>query len=306
MFEIVFLGTSASAPSVARNLTASMVLHRQYRFLIDCGEGTQRQLLKSRLGFKRLKRILLTHGHLDHILGLGGLISTFSRWETVESLEIYGGKRALDRVEDLIFGVVLRGAKPPLEVKFIELSPGVVLENDDFVLRAFPVSHRGPGCFGFSFEERSRRRFLVDEAEKLGVPAGQERKLLVRGESVALADGTVVQPDQVLGQPLPGAKLVYVGDAGRIDDLFTYVREADGLVIEATYLSAEAELAEEFGHLTAVQAASLAREAGVRTLYLNHISRRYSGREVLEEAQTVFPNTVVVRDFDRFEIRRTE
>ena len=306
MFEIMFLGTSASAPSVARNLTASMVLHQQYRFLIDCGEGTQRQLLKSRLGFKRLKRILLTHGHLDLILGLGGLISTFSRWETVESLEIYGGKWALNRVEDLIFGVVLRGAKPPLEVKFIELSPGVVLENDDFVLRAFPVTHRGPGCFGFSFEERSRRRFLVDEAEKLGVPAGQERKLLVRGESVALADGTVVQPDQVLGQPLPGAKLVYVGDAGRIDDLFTYVREADGLVIEATYLSAEAELAEEFGHLTAVQAASLAREAGVRTLYLNHISRRYSGREVLEEAQTVFPNTVVVRDFDRFEIRRTE
>jgi len=306
MFEIVFLGTSASAPSVARNLTATMVLYKHYRFLIDCGEGTQRQLLKSRLGFKRLRRILLTHGHLDHILGLGGLISTFSRWETVESLEIYGGKWALNRVEDLIFGVVLRGAKPPLEVKFIELSPGVVLENDDFVLRAFPVTHRGPGCFGFSFEERSRRRFLVDEAEKLGVPAGQERKLLVRGESVALADGTVVQPDQVLGQPLPGAKLVYVGDAGRIDDLFTYVREADGLVIEATYLSAEAELAEEFGHLTAVQAASLAREAGVRTLYLNHISRRYSGREVLEEAQTVFPNTVVVRDFDRFEIRRTE
>jgi len=306
MFEIIFLGTSASAPSVGRNLTATVVLYKGYRFLIDCGEGTQRQLLKSGLGFKRLKRILLTHGHLDHILGLGGLISTFSRWEPVEVLEIYGGKWALERVEDLIFGVVLRGAKPPLELEFIELSPGVVLQDRDFVLSAFPVTHRGPGCFGFSFEEKSKRPFLADEAQRLGVPAGRERRRLVDGETITLADGTVVQPDQVLGQPLPGAKLVYVGDAGRIDDLFTYAQEADGLVIEATYLSAEAELAEQFGHLTAVQAASLAREAGVRTLYLNHISRRYAVREVLEEAQTVFPNTVVVRDFDRFHIKRRE
>src|SRR4030043_617741 len=113
MFEIIFLGTSASAPSVSRNLSASIVLHKHYRFLIDCGEGTQRQLLKSGLGFKRLKRILLTHGHLDHILGLGGLVSTFSRWEAVESLESHGGRWALDRVEDLTLGVGLRGASAP-------------------------------------------------------------------------------------------------------------------------------------------------------------------------------------------------
>jgi ribonuclease Z len=306
MFEIVFLGTSASAPSVGRNLSASMVLYKHYRFLVDCGEGTQRQLLKSGLGFKRLKRILLTHGHLDHILGLAGLVSTFSRWETVESLEIYGGRWALDRVEDLILGVVLRGARPPIELEFIELSPGVILEDDDFVLSAFPVTHRGPGCFGYTFEERSKRPFLVEEAERLGVPSGPERKWLVEGKPVTLADGTVVHPDQVLGEPRQGVRLVYVGDAAEVSDLITYARGADALVIEATYLSAEAELAEQYGHLTVVQAAALAREAGVHSLYLNHISRRYSSQEVLQEAEDIFPNTTVARDFDRFQIKRQD
>ena len=302
MFELVFLGTSASAPSMRRGLTASMILHKEYRFLIDCGEGTQRQLLKSGLGFKRLDKILLTHGHLDHILGLGGLVSTFSRWETIEKLEIYGGKWALDRVEDLIFRVVLRGARPPMKIEFFDVKPGVLMEDDAFELSAFPVSHRGPGCFGYAFREKERRPFLVERAEALGVPSGPERGRLVRGESITLADGTVVHPDQVLGETVPGAALVYVGDAGRTDDLVEVCRGADAMVIEATYLEVEADLARRFGHLTATQAATLARRAGVKQLFLTHISRRYSERQVRAEAEPIFPNVVVARDFDRVRI----
>jgi ribonuclease Z len=305
MFELLFLGTSASAPSIQRGLPAAMVLHKEYRFLIDCGEGTQRQILKAGVGFRRLDRILLTHGHLDHILGLAGLVSTFGRWESIDRMEIYGGAYALDRVQALL-RVVFGRARPKVRVELVDLQPGVVLEDDTFRLTAFPVTHRGPGCFGFNFEEKPRRPFLADHAAALGVPAGPERGQLVRGEPVVLADGRTIIPDQVLGPEQPGTKLTFVGDAARVDDLVQPAREADALVIEATYTHLEADVAREFGHLTARQAAHLAAEAGARHLLLTHLSRRYAEHEVLAEAQAFFPNVIVARDFDRFQIRRDQ
>ncbi len=303
MFEVVFLGTSASAPSIRRGLPAAVVLHREHRFMIDCGEGTQRQLLRSGLGFRRLDKILLTHGHLDHILGLAGLASTFARWEMIDQIEIYGGRWALDRVEALM-RVVFGRHRPPVRLVLVDLQPGLIMEDNTFQLLAFPVTHRGPDNFGFVFQERARRPFLVEQAEALGVPAGPERARLVGGEAVRLADGRLIQPEDVLGPSRPGTKFVFIGDASRVDDLVEPIRDADALVIEATYTSQEADVAREFSHLTARQAAELATEARVRYLILHHISRRYAEREILEEALPIFPNTTVARDLDHFQIRR--
>jgi len=171
---------------------------------------------------------------------------------------------------------------------------------------AFPVSHRGPDCFGYLFEEKTRHPFLPEKAEALGIPQGPLRRDLVNGLVVTLPDGRVITPDQVLGPERAGTRLVHVGDVGRTDNLVEFCREADLLVIEATYLEEEAEMASEFAHLTSRQAVELARQAQVHHLILTHISRRYRERDVLSEAQEFFPNASVARDFDVFQIRRGE
>lgn len=305
MFEVVFLGTSASAPSVRRGLPATMVLYRDRRFLVDAGEGTQRQLLRSGLGFKRLDTILLTHGHLDHILGLGGIASTFARWEAAEQLTIHGGRWALERVRELM-DVVVKGDEPGFKLIYAPLAAGPVLRAGDLEVSAFPVKHRGSGNFGFVFQERSRRPFLVERAEALGVPIGPVRRQLVEGHAITLADGRVIQPGDVLGPATPGTRLVYIGDVADVSDLAPVVAGADLLICESTYLWADRDIARQYGHVTAREVAELARDGGASALILNHVSRRYTSREIRAEARAIFPGTVVADDLQHYQIRPGE
>ncbi len=304
MFELVFLGTSASAPSAQRGLSSAVVLCNEHRFMLDCGEGTQRQLLRSGLGFRRLDKILLTHGHLDHILGLGGLASTLGHWEALEELNIYGGASTMTRVHALMEVVFGAGNIPKMGVALNVIEPGLLFEDKHFMLSVFPVQHRGADCFGFTFLEKSRQPFLPEQADALGIPHGPVRRDLAAGQAITLADGRVIPPEAVLGPAQRGAKLVFVGDVNQTGPLHKVAEDADLLAIEATYLDVDKELAKAHGHITAGAAARLARNSGVKQLVLHHVSRRYRPQEILAEAQSIFPATAVANDLDLFEVRK--
>ena len=303
MFELTFLGTAASVPLIKRGLSSAVVAHDEYRMMVDCGEGTQRQVLMSGLGFRRLEHIFITHSHLDHILGLGGMLSTLGQWESVERLTIYAGATACEKIADLITKVVFRGARPPVAIEMKPVQPGVVLKAEDFDVVAFPVRHRGPDCFGYVFQEHSRRPFLNDKATELGVPLGPERKTLIAGKPITLSDGRIVQPNDVLGELQRGSKLVMTGDTGDTESLIKICKDADVLVTEATYLAEDIGLARDYGHSTAAEAATLAKNAGVGQLVLTHISGRYPESAIEAEASAIFSNATVARDFDKFKIR---
>ncbi|MCP3407825.1 ribonuclease Z [Bradyrhizobium sp. CCGB01] len=296
MFALTFLGTSASVPSVERNHPALLVEAAGKRILVDCGEGTQRQLLRSGAGFRRLDRILLTHGHLDHVLGIPGLFSTLGLRQSADAMTIHAGPRTLDIVIRMLAGLWGAG-RAPIPVEFAPLAEGQVIDAGDFTIDCFPVRHRDTDSFGFVFQSPARRHLLSDRLEVLGVPDGPMRGELAAGRPVVIGDRTI-DPEDVLGPPSGGRRLVVIGDTETTDGLSKHVADADLLVIEATFLDRDASTARDYGHLTATEAASFAAANNVKQLVLVHMSGRYPDEEILAEATKVFPITRIAADFD--------
>jgi ribonuclease Z len=295
MFELVFLGTAAAVPSAERGLPALYVGHGPDRWLVDCGEGTQRQLIRAGLGFRGLGRVLLTHAHLDHVAGLAGLVATRMLWGLTEPVEIVGSAETVDFVRDYLAVTV----GPERGYRLRPVAPGPVFAAAEWRLEAFVVAHRDTQSLGWRFAEKSRRPLLADRLVGLGIPAGPARRMLAEGRAVTLADGREIKPSMVQGVATPGACLVVIGDVEDAASLKEHVQGADALVIEATYLDRDSALADAHGHLTAAAAARLAREAAIGELLLTHISGRYRPEEIRAEAALIFPNARVVVDFDR-------
>jgi ribonuclease Z len=296
--DLVFLGTSASAPTANRAPLALLLRRGGERLLFDCAEGTQRQLMRSAVGLPDLEEIFITHFHADHYLGLPGMLKTFALRQRDVPLTVYGPPGLRDLFSSL--GRVFGKLSYPLEL--VELRAGDTLDRDGYRILVFPV-HHGVSAVGYAVVEHVRPgRFDVETADALGVPNGPERGALQRGDSITLADGRVLTPDSVLGEARAGRRIVIAGDTAPTETVRVLAEDADVLVHEATFLEDERERAADTLHSTALQAAEIARDAKVRLLALTHVSPRYFGPELAREAREIFPATIVPRDFDLVEV----
>jgi ribonuclease Z len=292
--SIFFAGTAGSVPTPRRGLPAILLRAGGERILLDCGEGTQHQLLRSSVGLPDVDAIFITHLHLDHWLGLPGMIKTFDMRDRDRKLEVFGppGLSALFRQ---VLRPIIGRTGYPLEV--VELEQHEEVGFEDFVIAAFPVNHRVE-AYGYAFVEDDRPgRFDAQAARKLGVTEGPDFGRLQRGETV-----NGITPEQVVGEDRPGRRIVYTGDTAPVQSVEVYAHKADVLIHEATFCEDERGRARETGHSTARQAAQTAKDAKVKLLALTHLSTRYFAREIREEAKAIFENTVVPRDFDTIEV----
>ena len=286
--SLFFAGTAGSVPSARRGLPALLVRRGAGRILIDCGEGTQRQLVRS-VGLADLTDVFLTHFHADHWLGLPGMLKSFELRDREKPLTVYGppGTTALLERMRIVYG------RPRYGLTFRDLEPAEAVRRDDFEIVPFAVRHRTT-AYGYALVEDMRPgRFDAELAERLGVTPGPDFGRLQRGETVV-----GVAPEQVVGAPRPGRKVVVTGDTAPTDAVVVAAHRADVLVHEATFAHEDAERAAATAHSTARQAAQVAADAEVRLLALTHLSSRCSGGQIRDEARAVFPDTEVPRDFD--------
>ncbi len=272
--RVTFLGTSGAVPTTERNQTAILVNREGDRLLFDAGEGTQRQMMRFGTGFT-VSDVFVTHVHGDHVLGLPGLVQTWSFNDRTEPLRIHTPRGTGSDLRTLVFALKTH---PSFPVELREVGPNeVVHRGDEYEIRTFRTDHRTRSVGYALVEDERRGRFDRERAEALGVPPGPLFSTLHAGEAVELADGTVVEPEQVVGDPRPGRKLVYTGDTRPTESTIAAATNADLLIHDATFADELGDRARETAHSTATEAASVAERAGVARLALMHVSSRYAG-----------------------------
>jgi ribonuclease Z len=294
MITVTFLGTSAALPTVERNVSGLMLQREGELFLFDCGEGTQRQLMRYGAGFT-FEDVFFSHYHSDHTLGLPGLLRSLGMMARTAPLRLHGPRGAHKQLGQLV-ALGMERVKFPVEI--IEVEPGQVIQRGEFDFHVGEATHRGD-CVGYALVEHDRLgRFDPELARSLGIPEGPLWGRIHRGESITLENGRVVAPAELVGPARAGRRITYSGDTAPTDAMLHLAVGADLLIHEATFGEDERDRARETMHSTAREAATVAFEAGVQRLVLTHISARYSREapELLAEARAVFEATTIARD----------
>jgi len=299
--RVIFLGTAGSVPTPKRSLPAILIQRKGEQLMFDCGEGVQRQMMKAKTGFHKKMKIFVSHMHGDHVLGLPGLLQTMALLDRERKLEVYGPsgiKRFIEAIKETVQFVLTF----PVEIHEIE-EAGVACEEEEYTVQAVWANHVIPSL-AYALEEKPRPgRFYPEKAKALGVPEGPLWSKLQHEHKVNLPDGRVIKPEQVVGPPRPGRKIVYTGDTRPFKGFVKFAAGVDLLIHDATLDDELAERAEEDGHSTPSQAAANAKKAKVKRLILTHVSARYDDTSVLlEQAKKIFKNTRVAEDFMKIEI----
>jgi ribonuclease Z len=296
-----FLGTSASRPTVERNVTAIAMIREGETLLFDCGEGTQRQMMRYGTSFA-LADIFFTHMHADHMLGVIGLFRTLALQGRTEPMRLWGPRGS----ETLLRAAIAIGSdKQPFPLEIIEVVPDTPIPRKGYSILPYAVDHKDKLALGYALVEEIRLgRFNPDKAREMGIPEGPAWGKLHKGQSVTLDDGRIVQPSDLVGPSRPGRRIVFTGDSRPAESTIRAAEGADLLIHEATFADDEQPRAIETGHATAREAAEIAAKAGVKQLVLTHLSARYSvnASELLGQAKEVFPETIVARDGTEVEV----
>jgi ribonuclease Z len=299
--RVVFLGTAAGVPTLKRGLPAILVQRDGEQLMFDCGEGVQRQMLMAGVSLNRTTRVFITHMHGDHILGLPGLLQTMALLGREKKLEVYGPAKIRDFLQG-IRETVQFVLTFPIEIHELE-RPGLVCQEDEYTVQAVRSKHVIPS-FAYAYIEKPRPgRFYPEKAKALGLPEGPLWSKLQRERRVKLPNGRAIRPEEVMGHPRQGRKIVYTGDTRPFKRLEKFAANADLLIHDSTLGDELAERAEMYGHSTVDQAAESAKKAKVKQLILTHISQRYEDTSTwLKMARKIFKNTAMAEDFMQVEI----